>query len=70
MKIGMIRTIANILIIRFGFDYVFKSFETDEALTGIIGLLLMVFFLFGINNNKPQKKKSKKDKTIIRVHEL
>lgn len=70
MKIGMIRTIANILIIRFGFDYVFKSFETDEALTCIIGLLLMVFFLFGINNTKPQKKKSKKDKTIIRVHEL
>lgn len=70
MKIGMIRTIANILIISFGFDYVFKSFETDEALTGIIGLLLMVFFLFGINNTKPQKKKSKKDKTIIRVHEL
>jgi hypothetical protein len=68
MKTGILRTIANILIIRFGFDYVFKSFETNEALIGIMGLLLMMFFLFGINNTKHKKPKNKK--TVIRVHEL
>jgi hypothetical protein len=68
MKTGILRTIANILIIRFGFDYVFKSFETNEALIGIMGLLLMIFFLFGINNTKHKKQKNKK--TVIRVHEL
>lgn len=68
MKTGILRTIANILIIRFGFDYIFKSFETNEALIGIMGLLLMMFFLFGINNTKQKKQKNKK--TVIRVHEL
>ena len=68
MKTGILRTIANILIIRFGFDYVFKSFETNEALIGIMGLLLMIFFLFGINNTKQKTQKNKK--TLIRVHEL
>lgn len=68
MFIGTLRTLANVLLIKLGFDCAYKLFNANEIAQSFMWVFFILYFLMLINgdNNtlKVRKKKKKVNKSV------